>query len=325
MLPAARVVPPLVLGLALHALAATAEGQSAAPSDPPARETSRGEDSRPAPEDGRDPGPRRPPSPTVRRPILRYRAVFPGQAARGRIDQSIRLEIGVPVRVDESFVIPIAGYRWDRLGPAVIPSTQGLDLHRVFAGAVGVLRFNREWALSGVIDGSYASDLRGYAADAWGAFASAGAVWQPGPDRPGAAWSLLFGVTVVRIDTDYLPLPTLGFLYRPAGGRIAIDVILPREIEVRAHLGGPWELFGGVVYEALGWRGQGGDRWTLFEVRAATGARYLHGERFYTEVAASAFPFRRGRHRRADGSVSTADSAPAFSLGASFGVRLDGS
>ncbi|MEM9191682.1 MAG: DUF6268 family outer membrane beta-barrel protein [Myxococcota bacterium] len=303
-----RILAPVVLGLS-SLVPSQVAAQAGGGSDLDTRHT--GERPALAPADAL-----RPFSAVVRRPLIEYRALSDGLGAH--VDQTLRVELGAPISVGESTVVLIGGYRWHQLGSASLPSDSTTNLHRFFAGAVGILRLTDHWALDVIGGLIYASDLSSYRSEAWAALASINAVWQVSP-----RWALTAGATLVRIGDTYVPIPSLGALYRTRDSRFAIDIVLPRSAEIRGRVARSWELFAQATFEALGWWTEDDVELTLFEVRTAAGLRWRFTDRFYSEVAVGLMPFRRGVRRENDVDQTT-NTAPAASLDLTIGVKLDG-
>ncbi len=237
-----------------------------------------------------------------RRSVLRFapltrRSLVTHRYGSGRaVDSDFRVihhhlgaSIGAPIVRGRTIVAATGTYAWDRLrGGTDQSAVQSLDLHRFSLGFPIITQVSETWTLSFGARMIYASDLEQSDRAAWRPLMRAGATWQ---FRENSAF--MFGLVLARLNVGYVPLPTLGFFYRPEGRRVQFDMLLPRITEVRVVLSPRWELFSGIRFQILNWRVQEQAFFQFAEVRAETGARAALFGPVELELAAGSTVWRR--------------------------------
>lgn len=188
------------------------------------------------------------------------------------------------IRSAEQGFTVLASYRRDSL-------RQGIGaLHRLEAGGLYNLRLRSDWTLNVDARAVVASDFGHREVANWFPSLRAGATW-----HRDQSLSVSLGALWTRTNFGLVPLPLLGVYYRPAGGRIRIDALLPRYVEV-ALLAGRSEVFISGHWETLLWR-TGGDETRAFlsrmEVRAVAGLRVRLVGPLALEASAHWTPFQR--------------------------------
>ncbi|MEM6533725.1 MAG: hypothetical protein AAF654_13960 [Myxococcota bacterium] len=117
----------------------------------------------------------------------------------------------------------------------------------------------------------------GAAADEWSTSGlapqiTAGAAWVLNRD-----WTLTTEVLWGRTVLNGIPVPVVGFFYRPAHGRLRFDALLPRYAELAYRVTDDTELFTMAHWETFNWRvsaTEEADRWLQRqEIRAQVGVR----------------------------------------------------